>query len=407
MAPMDRNLRLVPVHQSLTRALAWMPVFVLFTRARFDLDGALLLASLYYLFVVAMEVPSGWMSDRVGRVPTLRLAAVSWIGAHSCFALGDDRFIVIALGQFLLAAGFACLSGTDVTFHFDTLEALDRAGEFSHRQARVSALGYTVTAIGTLTGGMVALADVRWAFVVSLLLAIGQFGVTLRLTEPPARGRADTMLRQVRTCLGYARDRLVGWILFYGVLAVTLEHVAFTLMQPWLTEVLDRTADDLGGTPLLAGGLYASVAVVGAAAARASAPLDRRFGAVATLIVLSCISSAIVTAMALSTSAVILAFALFRSAQGAAGPVIITSAVAPRVEQRHRATLLSLDSLVGRLGYGVVLLVVSAQTTDDVGRVLAMLSGLAWTLVAVLVITALWWLGPPQAASPPPQGQRG
>ena len=76
---LHRNLRLIPVHQMLTHAAAWLPVFVLFTRARFDLDGALLLAAIYYLFVVLLEVPSGWMSDRLGRTLTLRIAAVCWI----------------------------------------------------------------------------------------------------------------------------------------------------------------------------------------------------------------------------------------------------------------------------------------------------------------------------------------
>ena len=75
---LERNLRLIPLHQALISSFVWLPVFVLFTRARFDLDGALVLASLYYLFVVALEVPSGWMSDRVGRVLTLRVAALGF-----------------------------------------------------------------------------------------------------------------------------------------------------------------------------------------------------------------------------------------------------------------------------------------------------------------------------------------
>ena len=109
------NLRLIPIHVAFTRAMVWIPVMVLFTRARFDLDGALLLSSIYYFSVVALEVPSGWMSDRLGRVPTVRIAALSWVVAHTLFVVGDDRFWAIALGQFFMAGGFASLSGTDVT----------------------------------------------------------------------------------------------------------------------------------------------------------------------------------------------------------------------------------------------------------------------------------------------------
>ena len=59
-----------------------------------------------------------------------QLMMIAWVGAHACFSLGDDRFAVIALGQFLLAAGFASLSGTDIPRvalpHFDSRGELVR-----------------------------------------------------------------------------------------------------------------------------------------------------------------------------------------------------------------------------------------------------------------------------------------
>ena len=377
----------------LTHAAAWLPVFVLFTRARFDLDGALLLAAIYYLFVVVLEVPSGWMSDRLGRTLTLRIAAVCWIGAHLCFLIGDDRFAVIALGQFLLAAGFASLSGTDVTFHFDTLEALGLHDEYTRREARVSSIGFAATAVSAVIGGALGLIDLRWAFAMSLVLAIGQLTVALRLTEPPVTHHADPFVRQIRLCLGYLKDRYIGWIFFYGVVLVTLEHVAFTLMQPWLTEVLGRSPDEVGATPLFAGVVYATTAIVGAAAARSSAPLSERFGIVATLVGLAAVSAVIVTGMALWAHAAVLGLVVFRSAQSAAAHVLISAAIAPVTERQHRATVLSLNSLVGRLGYGALLLIISTDASDDVRGVLAALAITSWALVAILFATAAWAVG--------------
>ncbi len=384
---LERNLRLIPLHESLAGAHVWLPVFVLFTRARFDLDGALVLASLYYLFVVVLEVPSGWMSDRLGRVLTLRIAALGFVGAQLCFALGDDAFGVVMLGQFLLAVGFASLSGTDVAFHYDTLEALDLAHEYTHRQARVKARGYLVVAASALLGGSLGLIDVRLAFVASGIASIGQFAVAARLTEPPHHREAAPFVAQLRICAASLRDRWLGWIFFYGVLMVTLEHVAFSVMQPWLTEVLDRPADDLGSTPLLAGIVYAVTAVLGAGAARGSARLERRVGTVAALVALGALSAVIVTSMAMWVHAAVLVVASMRSVQGAAAPVLIVGAIAPLTAQRQRATLLSMNSLAGRLGYGLVLLTVSSRADDDVRGVLAALAIVAWAMVAVLGAT--------------------
>ena len=386
-------MRLIPVHQALTRALVWLPIMVLFTRARFDLDGALLLSSLYYLFVVALEVPSGWMSDRLGRTLTLRIAAASWVVAHLCFLIGDERFGMIVLGQFFLAGGFASLSGTDVTFHYDTLEALGRADTYTRRESIVSSIGFVATAFGVLLGGVLGYVDLRLAFVAALLFAVAQFVVASMLSEPPVEQLADPFLRQIRVCVGYLSHRYLGWIFFYGIVLVTLEHVAFTLAQPWLTEVLGQTADDIGATPLLAGVVYATTAFIGAASARAVAPISERIGVVATLIGLAALSSLIVTGMAVSTSAFMIGLVAFRSAQGAAAPVLISAAVAPHTARQHRATLLSLNSLAGRLGYGLILLAVAGAANDDVLGVLRWFSVGSWILVAVLITTARWAVG--------------
>ena len=387
---LERNLRLIPFHQALVSAFVWLPVFVLFTRARFDLDGALVLASLYYLFVVALEVPSGWMSDRLGRVLTLRVAALGFIGAQVCFAVGDDTFGIIVAGQFLLALGFASVSGTDVTFHYDTVEALGREHEYTRRQAKVSSIGYLTAAASALLGGLLGLIDVRWAFVASAILAVVQLGVALQLVEPPRTGQAASFGKQLAMCASYLRSRWLGWIFFYGILLVTLEHVAFSIMQPWLTEVLDRPADDIGSTPLLAGVIYAVTAFIGSGAARSSALVEERVGTVAALVGISALSATIVTGMALSTHVVLLGLVAFRSVQGAAAPVLISGAVAPLTRQEHRATLLSLNSLAGRLGYGLLLLVVSTGADDDVLGVLGVLAVIAWIMVGILVLTG-WW----------------
>lgn len=389
VAELEHNLRLIPFHQALTRAMVSAPVFVLFSRARFDLDGALLLGSLYYLFVVALEVPSGWMSDRLGRVLTLRVAALGFVAAQSAYLLGDDNFAAIVLGQFFLACGWASLSGTDVSFHYDTLEGLDRAETYARRQAKVSSYGFISSAVAAVLGGVLGLIDLRLTFVASLLLAVGQLVVTFRLAEPPARQTADVITKQLALCIGYLRHLDLAWIFFYGIILVTLEHVAFSMMQPWLTDVLGRSPEDVGATPLVAGLVFAVVAFVGAGAARASAPLGERIGTVPALIGFAALSAVIVSGMALWAHWLVIGLVIFRSAQGAAAPVLISAAVAPRTKQHHRATLLSINSLAGRLGYGLVLLFIAGGAGDDVQPVLALLSMISWTLVALLVVSAM------------------
>ena len=385
---LERNLRLIPWHELLVRTSPWISVFVLFTRANFDLEGAIRLASIYYLAVVLFEVPSGWMSDRLGRALTLRLAGIVWVASFTCFIVGETSFATVALGQVLLAAGFASLSGTDVTFHYDTLEALGRPDEYGPRQARVSSRGLVFSGLGALTGGALGLIDLRLAFVASMVLALIQLAISFQFTEPPRTDEASAFVTQISECLSYLKRVPLGWIFGYGIAMVVLEHVAFTLMQPWLTEALDKTPEELGSAPVVSGAIFAGVSLIGAVFARSSVAMSDRFGLRTTLVGLGAVSAGIVTVMAASTSVLVIAVLAFRSAQGSAAPVLISAAAAPELDQRHRATFLSLDSLAGRLSYGTILLFVATDIEDDVAAGLMRLSTISWALVAATAVSA-------------------
>lgn len=386
--PLERNLRLIAFHEILTSTAPWGVVLVLFNRARFDLDGALALSGIYYLCVVLFEVPSGWASDRFGRVPTLRFVGLAWMVAFACWTAADDRFWMVALGQALVAAGYASLSGTDVSFHYDVLESLGRAREFADRQAKLVSRGRVVGALGALTGGALGLVDLRLAFVASFLLAMTQFTVTLGFRDVEHSEVAGAIGGQVRRCLAYLADIPLRWVFGYGIAMVVLEHVAFSLMAPWLTETLGEAADDLESTPFVVGCVMAVIGLVGAGAARLSTPVARRWGLRATLVGLGALSAMIVTAMALAQHPVVLVLLMLRSVQGAAAPILISAAVAPAVAQQHRATLLSLNSLGGRLLWGSILLVLSTDATGDVAPVLWRFSAISWALVALTLATA-------------------
>jgi hypothetical protein len=69
--------------------------------------------------------------------------------------------------------------------------------------------------------------------------------------------------------------------------------------------------------------------------------------------------------------------------------VLISAAVSPLVERHHRATFLSLDSLAGRLGWGLILLAVSSGASDEVQATLRIFAWISWAMVLVLIVTSL------------------
>jgi hypothetical protein len=94
--------------------------------------------------------------------------------------------------------------------------------------------------------------------------------------------------------------------------------------------------------------------------------------------------------MALSFSLLVLGLMAFRSVQGAAAPVLISASVAPRTEQQHRATLLSINSLAGRLAYGGLLQLLAIGADDNPRPFLQNVSIISWILVGLLLATSTW-----------------
>ncbi len=386
---LERNLASLPMFSAVSSFLTWQPVIALFIRESFTVGQLLALTAFMYFGVVIAEVPSGWMSDRLGRVVTLRAASAIWILGHAILLVSAGSFWLIAAGQVLLAIGFAFLSGTDVSFHYDTLEALGVAHEFEQRQSRLKTVAYASVAVSSVVGGAAGLIDLRWAFLLSLASAVWQVALTGRFVEPP-RLSTDVVSafgEQLRACGRQLRKPLLRWIAGYWVAMVVLEHVAHTLAQPYLTEALGQSPDDLGATPLVVGLIFATFGLGGAAAAAATPALRTKLGFFGALMAFALVSAVIVTAMALVIALPVAFLLVFRSVQGAAAPILLTAAVAPEVPQTQRATYLSLHSLAGRLAYGSLLLVIGRVVGDSLATSLTVLSVVSWVLIAVVAVS--------------------
>jgi hypothetical protein len=381
---MERNLELYRRLQRITGALFWLPTWVLYLIDRFGLGDALRLQAVYYLAVVAFEVPSGWFSDRIGRVLTLRLAALWWVAAYTVFVTSDG-FAGVAAAQILLAMGFAFISGTDVTLHYDSLEALGRTAEFEERESRVRRDHLLVTAAATVTGGALGMIDLRLPFLASLVTSTFQLVVVFGLVEPTGEPHTTSAGRELLRVVGYLRTRMLAWVMVYVLGEVVTIHLTSELAAPYLAGVLGEALDEIDRAPFVNGLLAAVIALVAAAAVQGVGRVRHRFGVVAVLVTVAALPVVTLTAMALATSVLVLPLIMLRSVQGAVVAVLVPVSVAPRVDRRHRATFLSLTSLVGRLGYGSLLLALG--TIGDIGETIEWAAAVAAVVFVTVAIS--------------------
>ncbi|MEL6337858.1 MAG: MFS transporter, partial [Pseudomonadota bacterium] len=144
-----RNIALYRWYRFCQSLLFWQAVWFLYFQDRLSAAEAILLYVAYDLATTLLEVPSGYLSDRLGRRLTLIAAAVCALGGAGLIVLGDS-FVVFVLAQGLIGASTALMSGTDSAFLYESLVAEGRAAETEAQEAaawRFSFAGLGVSAL--------------------------------------------------------------------------------------------------------------------------------------------------------------------------------------------------------------------------------------------------------------------
>ena len=352
-----QNIRLYPLYRCGADAMAWLPIFFLYFSERLSLSQVLILESVYYIAVVITEVPSGYLSDIAGRKRTLLLSSFALILAYLFFLI-SDQFAGLAIGQALLAISIAFRSGTDTSFHYESLAAVEREEEYGDREATAGKYGFISTAAAALAGGVLGSIDLVYPYYLSLATACLTTLLVFSFTEPAQSAKKTEgtgLTGQIIECLGYLKLAPLMWLWMYYIMMFALVHIPYELYQPYLA-LLD-SAGQLAGfsAPLAAGILFALTASVAAFTSAYSMQWRRKFGLLKLLTWASVVELAIIGAMAVALHPIIAMSVILRSGPMAVVAAPINAASVPLIKDRHRATYLSLQSLSARLVFSAIL----------------------------------------------------
>lgn len=370
---------------------AWMPIFILYFQQQVTLGEALLLEAVYYGAVVLLEVPSGYFSDRLGRLPTMRIAAASLLASYLLFANAEGP-LTLAVAQVFLAAGLAFNSGTDTSYHLALLQHLGLENEYGAREASLSSFGFAIGALAAIAGGLLGTIELSWAYLAAAAGSALALGATLalpRLSRP--QDRAESFTANLRACGRSLRSsRPVRWLFAVGVAATLSNHIPYEFYQPYLEALAAPESASLWNgdqTPFVAALHVAAVQLLAVPAGHWSTALASKFGLKLHLVVSLLLQGLIIAAMGLHLSPWIALLATGRSIPRALQDAPLREALAPRIPESHRATFLSVLSLVGRLAFALCLVGLSVFGGDFQASLLA-------SVALVLPMTALLFLLP-------------
>lgn len=136
--------------------MVYMPIVVLFMESNgLDLRAVMTINGIYSIAVAAFEVPSGYFSDRLGRKQSLLIGTSLILLQFLVFSFSFS-FWTLALGAVIGGLGASFVSGTDSALLYDTLQALDRKGDYIKWEGRTYALGTFSEAVAAIIGGALA-----------------------------------------------------------------------------------------------------------------------------------------------------------------------------------------------------------------------------------------------------------
>lgn len=398
MGPPDAGaLKRYPLYLFARSGALWLPVFFIWFLQILDQDlsAALQVSSVYWIAVVVLEVPSGYIADRLGRRGTLVAAAVFGVTANVAYATADNAAGLIA-GQILLAACSAFQSGADTAWLYDTLASVGRRSEHAQHEARASSWGFAGYALSAVAGGLLGAWSLPAVYWISSLCQLWALLLAASLPEPPAKRTTERFVAQVVTCLRLAARPVLGWSIGIAVAGMVFSHIPLEFLQPYWKLVSDGGAR-FDSAPVI-GALISGTMLLAAFASRGVPALLRRVTAPAVLLGTVALQVGLVGWYGLGLHWLIGVGFLVRSLALAWQQPVVRAMAHDRIASEQRATFISMIALAGNLAFGVYLWsvgVVLGGGTTTTWKVLqpvlgwsavlggAVLAGLAWSWVFV------------------------
>ena len=343
----EGNIRKLFLFSILMELPLWLPIWVLYLRDQlgFSLTQITLLDIPFFLFIVFAEVPTGAVADRFGRKFSLMLGAGFY--AIAVFVLGSANNYAIVLVSYVtwgLAVTFR--SGADIALLYDSLKEAGREQDFQRVNSVLFAARSCALVAGLLLGApLAASTSFTFTFKASALIGAAAFLIALTVREPrhdadrPHEPYFHTLRDGIKDA--WRRPALRYIILYSGVLTAGTFGPLIVFQQPWLAEHGVSTANlGIWQAPPRAGAILAALG---------GAWLLKRTGERAAFFALPVGLVGFNLALAgIDHSWAAVAFLGMGLSNGLQDPALSTY-VNHRIESRRRATILSVQNVVGNL----------------------------------------------------------
>lgn len=380
LSPTQKELRKLSLFGFFWMFLPIIPILVPYQLSLgLNMQQVFFVQVFFGLVCAAFEVPSGYLSDLWGRKGTLLAGSLLWaLGFGYLYFVKDFTGMLVYEG--ILGLAVSLVSGTDMALLYDWLKQ-----EESEREASTRALAnYQMSqvfseALAGILCGLLVLLSYKHVLLAQLIAGLFPILMVLFLKEPPyekLNKHAHRENMQIVWNHVFREDPLLR-LIFLNQIIWSLS----TFVMVWLNQKIWQ----IEGIPLgVFGLLWALSNLVVGFAGRQVSPLEKRYGSARLLIAMSLMPILGYALLAISSGWIVILFGLLFPLSRGITQILLKDAINWRTPGAIRATVLSLNSLLFRVGFAI-LGPLTGWTADHWGMssclaLLALVFALGWVL---------------------------
>ncbi len=189
---MGRNIKLLALFNFFTDFNFYSAILILyFAKITGSYALAMSLFSMAMLSSAFFEVPTGILSDKIGRRKTMTAGACAAVLSVICYAIGGT-YVFLAIGAIFEGVSRAFYSGNNDALLHDSLRDLKKVDTYDHYLGKVSAMFQAALTIGTVIGSVIAYFSFSWVMWLSVIPQVICLLLSLYVREPKTQASMST-----------------------------------------------------------------------------------------------------------------------------------------------------------------------------------------------------------------------
>ena len=213
-----------------------MPIVVLFYKENgLGMSQVFILQAIYSISIVALEIPSGYFADVLGRKNSIIVGSILGFIGFLVYSISYN-FIGFVIAEVSLGFGQSMISGADSALLYDSLIASGSEKEYLKHEGRITSVGNFAEALAGITGGVLAGLSLRYPYYFQTGVAFIGIPAAIGLVEPEvSKLKLGLGWKDIMDVVKFSliKNHRLRWNIIYSsvVGASTLAMAWF--VQPW------------------------------------------------------------------------------------------------------------------------------------------------------------------------------